>query len=367
MSNRFGRHFRLLVWSLFFGGLLGSTLADQFTYIVKRGDTLSGIAQQYGVSVTALADRNGLSRNYLLKTGQRLVIFAATRESAANPRTDAAYVVKPGDTLFDIAQAHNLSVAELAGRNGLNPDYHVKAGEQLTISSGATTTSNDIAYVVKRGDTLFDLAKANRISVDELAERNGLDKDYQLKIGDRLILPGSPGTDFQTAAPDPSASLPSSIGSAIRNAPVAAGRWKYIVVHHSGVDEGTVKGMDRYHRDVRHMENGLAYHFVIGNGHGMGDGEIAVGNRWKKQLDGGHLRSLEQDKIALGICLVGNFDKSYPTAAQMKSLNALVRALMERCDIPADHVKTHQQINIIGTRCPGSHFPTKSFLAGLKD
>ena len=71
------------------------------------------------------------------------------------------------------------------------------------------------------------------------------------------------------------------------------------------VDTGTVKGMDRYHREVRHMENGLAYHFVIGNGSGMGDGDIGIGSRWTKQLDGGHLTSERQNQVSLGICLVG--------------------------------------------------------------
>lgn len=350
--------------------MTGSVLAEQSVYVVKRGDTLSGIAQKFNLSVTALAERNGLSRNHHVMIGQKLIIFSSNNTSA-DSQTDSTYVVKRGDTLFDIAQAHNMSVAELARRNGLDPDNHVKAGERLKISATAQTAADtpqsDTIYVVKRGDTLFDLAKANNLAVAELASRNGLDKNYELKIGERLIIPATPGSFSRTTASNTYAELSASVSNAIRIAPVTPGRWKYIVVHHSGVDEGTVKGMDRYHREVRHMENGLAYHFVIGNGHGMGDGEIAVGNRWKEQLDGGHLRSLEQDKIALGICLVGNFDKSYPTAAQMRSLNTLVRALMKRCDIPADHVKTHKQINVIATRCPGSNFPTKSFLAGLKN
>jgi N-acetyl-anhydromuramyl-L-alanine amidase AmpD len=114
------------------------------------------------------------------------------------------------------------------------------------------------------------------------------------------------------------------------------------------------------------MENGLAYHFLIGNGRGMSDGEIAVGNRWKQQLDGGHLRSTAQNKTALGICLIGNFDKTKPTAKQLRSLEDLTRALMKRCNLPASAVKTHQQINVVHTRCPGSKFPTRSFLAKLK-
>ena len=215
-------------------------------------------------------------------------------------------------------------------------------------------------YVVQRGDTLSGIARRHGLSVARLADFNGLARSHHVTVGQRLRIPGS------AATPAPAASaLPGSIASAINNAPVKAGRWKYIVIHHSGVDEGTVKGMDRYHREVRRMENGLAYHFVIGNGNGMGDGEIAVGPRWKPQLDGGHLRSEAQNKISIGICLVGNFDKHGPSPAQLRSLTALTRALMERCNLKSGAVKTHQQINIIHTRCPGTKFPTRTFLNGL--
>jgi N-acetylmuramoyl-L-alanine amidase len=97
----------------------------------------------------------------------------------------------------------------------------------------------------------------------------------------------------------------------------------------------------------------------------MGDGEIAVGQRWVQQLDGGHLASEAQNKIALGICLVGNFDEHAPTAKEMASLRALVQALMLRCHLTPQAVRTHQQINIIHTRCPGSKFPTTSFINSL--
>src|ERR1035437_6352493 len=116
-----------------------------------------------------------------------------------------------------------------------------------------------------------------------------------------------------------------------------------------------MKGMDRYHHDVRHMENGLAYDFVIGNGSGMEDGEVAVSKRWTLQLDGGHLASEAQNKIALGICLVGNFDEHQPTRKELDSLRALVQALMARCNLTPSAVKTHQQINIVHPPRPAAH------------
>jgi len=230
----------------------------------------------------------------------------------------------------------------------------------------------DEAYIVKRGDTVFGIARSYGISSAVLAERNGLSHNYHLYLGQRLTIPGGQAlrASASQAKRTPEAvvriKLPRSIQRAIDRAPVRPGRWQYIVIHHSGVDTGTVKAMDQYHREVRHMEHGLAYDFVIGNGSGMGDGELAVGPRWTKQLDGGHLASEAQNKIALGICLVGNFDDHVPSARQMQSLRALVEALMVRCHLTPAAVKTHQQINIVRTRCPGAKFPAASFLASLE-
>jgi hypothetical protein len=218
---------------------------------------------------------------------------------------------------------------------------------------------------------MFGIARHYGLPPAVLAERNGLSRNSFVYTGQRLTIPAKYAAQRPASSSDAAAlniarrALPGSIQRAIARAPVRPGRWQYIVVHHSGVDTGTVKAMDHYHRDVRHMENGLAYDFVIGNGSGMEDGEIAVGNRWTRQLDGGHLASEAQNKIALGICLVGNFDEHPPTRKEMESLRALVVALMARCNLTPSAVKTHQQINIVHTRCPGTKFPTKSFLNSL--
>jgi hypothetical protein len=239
------------------------------------------------------------------------------------------------------------------------------------MAASASLGVADESYTVKRGDTIFSIARSHSIPPAELAERNGLSRSFHVYAGQRLVLPGD---SAEPAAPPPaesrahgkaSSSLPSAVQWAIDKAPVRPGRWQYIVIHHSGVDSGTAKGMDHYHREVRHMENGLAYDFVIGNGSGMSDGEIVVGQRWTKQLDGGHLASEAQNKVALGICLVGNFDNHQPTHREMESLRALVQALMDRCNLTPRAVKTHRQINIVGTRCPGAKFPIGNFLETL--
>jgi len=224
-----------------------------------------------------------------------------------------------------------------------------------------TATAEDVSYVVKPKDTLYGLARKHGVSVAKLAERNHLDRNAKLYVGQRLRIPTSQKASGSRTPPG----LNQAVQTAIESAKVKSSRWKYIVVHHSGVPEGTMKGMDRYHREERHMENGLAYHFVIGNGNGMKDGEIGVGARWKQQLNGGHLRSTAQNQVALGICLVGNFDKTSPTPKQMASLEALTRALMKRCNLKASAVRSHKQINVVGTRCPGRKFSINALVSKL--
>jgi len=218
----------------------------------------------------------------------------------------------------------------------------------------------DKTYTVKRNDTLTDIAHKNGLTVGELAAHNGLKNTDKLRIGQKLVIPDSANAR-DAASPDPR--LPNDLGK-IR---VEPGKWKYIVIHHSASPNASVKGMDYYHRVERHMENGLAYHFVIGNGHSMKDGEIAIGRRWTAQLDGGHLASEALNRKAIGICMVGNFDVDRPTRRQMESLRSLVEFLLARCHLSADAIRTHQQINPIYTRCPGHNFPAKTFLQTLKE
>jgi LysM repeat protein len=227
----------------------------------------------------------------------------------------------------------------------------------LTVGVGMFAASGgDTVYIVRRNDTLTRIAAAYGLTVAELAQHNKIARNSTIYVGQRLRIPS------KHKAPDPA--LNQTVRNAIANAKVRPGRWKYIVLHHSGTENGNIKGMDEYHRTRRHMENGLAYHFVIGNGKGMEDGSVGVGRRWTKQINGGHLASESLNEIAIGICLVGNFDKAGPTKKQVASLEALLRALRDRCDLPASAVKTHQQINPVFTRCPGRHFPGADFAPG---
>jgi hypothetical protein len=156
--------------------------------------------------------------------------------------------------------------------------------------------------------------------------------------------------------------LSASVRAAIDNAKVKKGRWKYIVVHNSGTRQGNARAFDIYHRTVRHMPNGLAYHFVIGNGRSSGNGEVEIGSRWTRQINGGHVASDYLNNIALGICLVGDFNRDIPTKAQTAALEELIDYLRKRCGRVKGHdiiVYGHKQINPKPTDCPGDRFPLK--------
>lgn len=135
-------------------------------------------------------------------------------------------------------------------------------------------------------------------------------------------------------------------------------RWKYIVVHHSATAKGNAARFDHYHREKRGWEYGLAYHFVIGNGSFSGDGEIEVSERWKKQIHGAHTANMDCNRVAIGICLVGDFEnEGTPTDNQFESLVGLIQYLSGRYNISLSDILLHKQVHQKGTACPGKNFP----------
>ena len=136
--------------------------------------------------------------------------------------------------------------------------------------------------------------------------------------------------------------------------------WKYIVVHHSATNAGSVKAFHKFH--TRQGYGGIAYHFVIGNGNGMKDGEIQETFRWKEKISGTHVsvNSWEYNVFGIGICLVGNLEKSPPTKAQLAALKKLVAQLKTSYQIDDKNIIGHNHVHYDDasnrkeqTACPG--------------
>ena len=135
-------------------------------------------------------------------------------------------------------------------------------------------------------------------------------------------------------------------------------KWKYIVLHHTASEAGSVSSIDAAHKQRRDSAGkpwlGIGYHFVIGNGNGMKDGEIQPSFRWTKQLHGAHAGVADYNDVGIGIVLVGNFEKKRPTAAQLRSARRLVQTLRSSYRITSKNIVTHGDVN--KTACPGKYF-----------
>lgn len=141
---------------------------------------------------------------------------------------------------------------------------------------------------------------------------------------------------------------------------VSADQWQAIVIHDSGSPVGSPKGLEQ--DAVARGLAGMGYHFVIGNGRGIGDGELHVGRRWIDQRAGAHSGGRYADWYnthAVGICLIGDGARSGFSDAQFQRLVELTASLCRELHIPADRVLLHSEV--ASTSSPGRLFPAGLF------
>ena len=149
-----------------------------------------------------------------------------------------------------------------------------------------------------------------------------------------------------------------------------ARRWKYIVIHHSAGNFGTIEFLQEVHRDRQAGDpiDAIPYHYVIGNGNGLGMGEIASDWRQEMNIWGTHVsaNNMTRNFLGLGICLVGNFEETDLPAPQFDALVTLTRSLMRRYDISPAKVGLHGNIDGESTKCPGRLFPHDRFQGAIR-
>lgn len=134
-----------------------------------------------------------------------------------------------------------------------------------------------------------------------------------------------------------------------------ARKWRHIVLHHTASSAGSVESVHEAH--IGRGWDGIGYHFLIGNGKGMGDGEIQPTFRWREQIHGAHAKSPnnEYNEYGIGICLVGNFEEADPSDAQLASVKRLVSVLKHEYQLTDSQVIGHREVK--ATACPGKNFP----------
>ncbi|KAF0192823.1 MAG: membrane-bound lytic murein transglycosylase D [Gammaproteobacteria bacterium] len=179
---------------------------------IRGGETLNQIAQKYSTTVQVLKDVNKLD-GHVIHADQNLVIPVATRSLASyslserqrlvtrqntSSRTGlkVAYVVKPGDTFWDIARKHKVEVNQLASWNNIAPRDTLRIGQKLVVWSsvktaaapGMPSTQQRINYTVRRGDSLAGISQKFNVNLNDLVRWNSLDKTKHLQPGQKLVL-----------------------------------------------------------------------------------------------------------------------------------------------------------------------------------
>jgi len=191
-------------------------------YYVKHGDTLSGIAEKFGVSVRSIVIENGIGNRNRLRIGQRLripgskVSAGSSKSSVAfkqvsQDEIDAAgentltYTVQRNDSLWLIAVKHNTSIGLIQALNNMGRSTRLDPGQKLKIPvvtenpappasnpvSLASATSNkdgEITYTIQRRDTLYEIAMKYNVSYKDIMRWNKIKNHRTIKPGQKIII-----------------------------------------------------------------------------------------------------------------------------------------------------------------------------------
>jgi len=169
-------------------------LKKENVYIVKSGDTLYQIASRFNTSVDRIKQLNNLSSN-ALTIGQELIIPKEETKDEEEPDLEEGYLnytVKRGDSLYSIARNYNTTVNALIDINNLTSN-NLSIGQILRIPTSNTdnnTNNNYINYTVKSGDSLYKIANTYNTTVNEIKSLNNLTSN-NLSIGQVLRIPTS--------------------------------------------------------------------------------------------------------------------------------------------------------------------------------
>lgn len=180
------------------------------SYTVKRGEYLKLIADRYALSNQELADlTDGLNASSSLMAGQKINVplndvneanetaaaktetkalsAKADKKSAAPSYKTESYSVQRGDTLYSLASQAKISVSELAEINDIAANTGLRVGQTLKVPAQNKAPEQ---YVVQSGDTLTAIASRYDLSIDYLANVNGINRNTGLRVGQKLQLSG---------------------------------------------------------------------------------------------------------------------------------------------------------------------------------
>lgn len=182
-----------------------ATSVKAVVHTVRSGDTLSGIARKFSVSVQSLADANGIDAKRPIRPGDELRVPARSGKASSgkpsgNKPAGRTHKVKAGETLGGIALRYSVSTASLAAANGLAGKTTIRVGQTLQVppagtgkpaggSAAGKPKASPLVHEVRGGETLGGIAKKYGVSVVGIAQANGISQKKPIRVGQRLIIP----------------------------------------------------------------------------------------------------------------------------------------------------------------------------------
>ena len=155
----------------------GNYNTEKIYYTVKRGDTLSAIASQYGTTVQEIAQINRIQNVNLIYPGQvlRITTNSSNHGSETNSTGKTYYTIKRGDTLWGISRRYGVSIQNIVSWNNIQNPNLIYPGQRLILYGNyIISNSGNIYYTVQRGDTLWRIARRYRTCPKRIARINGI-------------------------------------------------------------------------------------------------------------------------------------------------------------------------------------------------
>ena len=202
--------------------------------VVKQGETLSDIAARYGVSVDRLLQLNGIKDPKGLQIGTKLTVPGAPSSPSRGGSSQGSggqgnYTVKSGETISEIADRYGISTNRLLELNGIRDAKGLQVGTRITVPTTGTAKPSKPAsaggssspatrgpgnYTVKSGETISEIADRYGISSERLLELNGIRDPKGLQVGSRITVPTAGAAQAPRPASGGGTASPASRGPA---------------------------------------------------------------------------------------------------------------------------------------------------------
>ena len=171
-----------------------------YRYKIKSGETLGGIANRHGVSVSNLRRWNNLNRRSKIIAGKKLKIYKANKNGAIS--SSGVHTVTRGDTIYSIAKQYKISSKQIMALNDISNPKKIQIGQKLKLSNRVAKTSSSktkaktkpitngktVKYKLKSGESLYLVAKKYGVSTKELMAWNNIKNPRRLRPGKILII-----------------------------------------------------------------------------------------------------------------------------------------------------------------------------------